>query len=309
LVTEPIYQEMSNSRAFTDTLEDEAIYILREALGQFTNPVILFSGGKDSISLVHLAAKAFWPGPVPFSLLHIDTGHNFEETLRFRDVMVQKHNLKLHIRYVKDSIRLKGLKEEVGPYASRNRLQTHTLLDAISELKIDACIGGARRDEERSRAKERFFSFRNRKGQWDIKNQRAELFDLFNGKIHPGENIRIFPLSNWTEMDVWQYIQKEAIEVPSLYFSHTRDVFMRDGLLWPAHAVVYKQEDEQVFQQTVRFRTIGDMTCTAAFASTASTVQEVINELYISRLSERGSRIDDKRTEAAMEKRKTEGYF
>jgi sulfate adenylyltransferase subunit 2 len=300
---------MSNKSAFTDTLEDEAIYILREALGQFRNPVILFSGGKDSISLVHLAAKAFWPGPVPFSLLHIDTGHNFEETLVFRDALVQKLNLKLHVRYVEDSIRLKGLKEEVGPYASRNRLQTQTLLDAITELKIDACIGGARRDEERSRAKERFFSFRNKAGQWDIKNQRAELFDLYNGRIHAGENIRVFPLSNWTEMDVWQYIQKEGIELPSLYFSHTRPVFERDGLLWPVHEVVFRQENETVQQKTVRFRTIGDMTCTAAFLSSASSVQKVITELQLSQVSERGSRIDDKRTEAAMEKRKTEGYF
>lgn len=300
---------MRINRAFTDALEDEAIYILREALGQFTNPVILFSGGKDSISLVHLAAKAFWPGPVPFSLLHIDTGHNFEETLVFRDALVQKLNLKLHVRYVEDSIHSNGLKEEVGPYASRNRLQTHTLLDAIAELKIDACIGGARRDEERSRAKERFFSFRNETGHWDIKNQRAELFDLYNGRIHAGENIRVFPLSNWTEMDVWQYIQKESIELPSLYFSHTRPVFERDGLLWPVHEVVFRQKNETVQQKTVRFRTIGDMTCTAAFLSSASTVEEVIAELHLSRLSERGSRIDDKRTEAAMEKRKTEGYF
>jgi len=300
---------MSNTSAFCDTLEDEAIYILREALGQFTHPVLLFSGGKDSITLVHLAAKAFWPGPMPFSLLHIDTGHNFEETIKFRDALVQKLNLNLYVRYVEDTIRLKGLKEEAGPYASRNRLQTHTLLDAIAELKIDACIGGARRDEERSRAKERFFSFRNSEGQWDIKKQRAEVFDLFNGRLHPGENFRLFPLSNWTEMDVWQYIYREGIELPSLYFSHSRAVFTRDGLLWPAHEVVFRQKSEMPTQQTVRFRTIGDMTCTAAFLSGASSVQEVINELLLSNLSERGSRIDDKRTEAAMEKRKTEGYF
>lgn len=300
---------MQETIGFTQKLEDEAIYILRETFAQFKNPIILFSGGKDSITLVYLSIKAFWPCPPPFALLHIDTGHNFSETISFRDELVKKLQLKLIVRSVENTIRDKNLKEERGPYASRNQLQTYTLLDAITELNIDACIGGARRDEERSRAKERFFSFRDQFGKWDVEHQRPEVFDLLNGRIHKGEHIRVFPLSNWTEQDVWQYIKREKIELPELYYAHERQVFERDGLIWSADPLVFRSEHEKVLLKTIRFRTVGDMTCTAACESSAKTVDEVIREISTSLLSERGARIDDKRSDAAMEKRKTEGYF
>lgn len=294
---------------FPRQLEDESIYILREVAAQFERPAILFSGGKDSITLVRLAQKAFWPGKIPFPLLHIDTGHNFPETIDFRDWLVKETGAELIVRYVQDSIDAGKVKEETGKYASRNVLQTVTLLDAISELKLDACIGGARRDEEKARAKERVFSVRNDFGQWDPKMQRPELFGMLNGRISLGENVRVFPISNWTEVDVWTYIREEELAVPTIYFSHQRPVIERDGMLWPHSEFLNVQADEIPFEETVRFRTVGDMTCTAALASRATTIDEIIFEIYESRLSERGARIDDKRSEAAMESRKKEGYF
>lgn len=283
---------------------------MREVVGQFDRPVLMFSGGKDSITLVHLALKAFAPGKVPFPLLHIDTGHNFKETLEFRDALVKKYDLHLIVRHVQDSIDRGEVIEEKGKYASRNSLQTHTLLNAIEEFKFDACIGGARRDEEKARAKERIFSVRDDFGQWNEKKQRPELFDLLNGRINHGENVRVFPISNWTELDVWQYIQEEDISIPSIYFSHWRNTFERDSLIWSVDDdIVYREPDEEISLKQVRFRTIGDMSCTAALESTASTVEEIIEEIKTSRLSERGARIDDKRSEAAMEQRKQQGYF
>jgi len=294
---------------YLDELENESIYIMREVAAQFENPVILFSGGKDSITLVHLAVKAFYPAPVPFRLLHVDTGHNFPETIAFRDALMEKLGLDLAVRYVEDSIKKKNIKEESGRYASRNKLQTVTLLDAIEEFGFDACIGGARRDEEKARAKERIFSVRDDFGQWDARNQRPELFDILNGKINPGENVRVFPISNWTELDVWNYIKREKIELPSVYFAHKRNVFMRDGLIWSDSSFIHRDEEEEVFEKEVRFRTVGDMTCTAAVASSAATLDEVIAEIDAAEISERGARIDDKRSEAAMEERKEAGYF
>ncbi len=300
---------MSNT-AKINPLENEAIYIFREVAAQFERPVLLFSGGKDSITLVRLAQKAFYPSKIPFPLMHIDTGHNFPETIEFRDRLVKELGLELIVRNVQDSIDEGKVKEESGKYASRNTLQTTTLLDAIEEFKFDACIGGARRDEEKARAKERIFSVRDDFGQWDEKNQRPELFDMLNGQIELGQNVRVFPISNWTELDVWSYIQKEQIEIPSIYFSHTRATFLRDGLIWSADdAVVYRDEDEQVEERVVRFRTVGDMSCTAAVLSTASDIGTVVQEIRNSTISERGARIDDKRSEAAMEKRKQQGYF
>lgn len=290
-------------------LEEESIYILREVAGQFNNPVLLFSGGKDSIVLAHLSKKAFFPAKFPFFLLHIDTGHNFPETIIYRDKLVDSLNIKLIIRYVQDSINEGKVKEETGKYASRNVLQTITLLDTIQDLRIDACIGGARRDEEKSRAKERVFSIRDTFGQWNEKLQRPELFDMYNGKIHHGENVRIFPISNWTELDVWNYIQKENILVPKIYFSHFREVFERDGQLMPVSKFINLSNGEKTFITAVRFRTIGDMTCTSAISSLAKNVNDIINELVVSKISERGSRIDDKRSETAMEERKKHGYF
>ncbi|MBO6516391.1 MAG: sulfate adenylyltransferase subunit CysD [Bacteroidia bacterium] len=301
---------MSNNVLIQHPLESEAIYIMREVVGQFDRPVLMFSGGKDSITLVHLALKAFAPGKVPFPLLHIDTGHNFKETLEFRDALVKKYDLHLIVRHVQDSIDRGEVIEEKGKYASRNSLQTHTLLNAIEEFKFDACIGGARRDEEKARAKERIFSVRDDFGQWNEKKQRPELFDLLNGRINHGENVRVFPISNWTELDVWQYIQEEDISIPSIYFSHWRNTFERDSLIWSVDDdIVYREPDEEISLKQVRFRTIGDMSCTAALESTASTVEEIIEEIKTSRLSERGARIDDKRSEAAMEQRKQQGYF
>ncbi|MBE7652447.1 sulfate adenylyltransferase subunit CysD [Tenacibaculum finnmarkense] len=292
------------------TLESEAIYIFREVVAQFEKPVLLFSGGKDSITLVRLAQKAFYPAKIPFSLMHIDTGHNFPETIEFRDRLAKELGVELIVRNVQDNIDNGKVKEETGKYASRNMLQTETLLDAIEEFGFDACIGGARRDEEKARAKERIFSVRDDFGQWDEKNQRPELFDILNGRIDLGQNVRVFPISNWTELDVWSYIQKEAIEIPSIYFAHKRKTFVRDGMIWSAEdAVVYREEDEVVQERMVRFRTVGDMSCTAAVLSDAVSIDKVVAEIKESSISERGARIDDKRSEAAMEKRKQQGYF
>ncbi|MFC4096518.1 sulfate adenylyltransferase subunit CysD [Euzebyella saccharophila] len=293
-----------------NALENEAIYIIREVAAQFERPVLLFSGGKDSITLVRLAQKAFWPAKIPFPLMHIDTGHNFPETIEFRDRLVEELGLELIVRNVQDSIDQGKVKEETGKYASRNMLQTTTLLDAIEEFKFDACIGGARRDEEKARAKERIFSVRDDFGQWDEKNQRPELFDMLNGQIELGQNVRVFPISNWTELDVWSYIESENIEIPSIYFAHKRKTFLRDGLIWSAEDdVVFRAEDELVEERIVRFRTVGDMSCTAAVESEANTIAKVVSEIRDSSISERGARIDDKRSEAAMEKRKQQGYF
>jgi sulfate adenylyltransferase subunit 2 len=291
-------------------LENEAIYIIREVAAQFEKPVLLFSGGKDSITLVRLAQKAFYPAKIPFPLMHIDTGHNFPETIEFRDNLVKELGLDLIVRNVQDSIDQGKVKEESGKYSSRNSLQTTTLLDAIEEFKFDACIGGARRDEEKARAKERIFSVRDDFGQWDEKNQRPELFDMLNGEIELGQNVRVFPISNWTELDVWSYIEKEDIDIPSIYFAHTRPTFIRDGLIWSSNdKVVYREEDELVEDRLVRFRTVGDMSCTAAVLSSATDISSVVQEIRESSISERGARIDDKRSEAAMEKRKQQGYF
>lgn len=291
-------------------LENEAIYILREVAAQFEKPVLLFSGGKDSITLVRLAQKAFYPAKIPFPLLHIDTGHNFPETIEFRDRLAKDLGVTLIVRKVQDNIDNGKAKEESGPYASRNSLQTLSLLDAIEEFKFDACIGGARRDEEKARAKERVFSIRDSFGQWDEKNQRPELFDMLNGQIELDQNVRVFPISNWTELDVWNFIKSEAIEIPSIYFAHHRPTFLRDNLIWSYNdAIVYRDESEKVTDRKIRFRTIGDMSCTAAVLSNATDIDTVIEEIKSSSISERGARIDDKRSEAAMEKRKKQGYF
>ena len=291
-------------------LESEAIYIFREVVAQFEKPVLLFSGGKDSITLVRLAQKAFFPAKIPFPLMHIDTGHNFPETVAFRDKLVKELGVELIVRNVQDNIDSGRVKEESGRYASRNMLQTETLLDAIEEFGFDACIGGARRDEEKARAKERIFSVRDDFGQWDEKNQRPEVFDMLNGKIDLGQNVRVFPISNWTELDVWSYIAEEKIEIPSIYFAHKRKTFYRDGLIWSADdEIVYRDEEEKVVERMVRFRTVGDMSCTAAVLSDAVDIAKVVEEIRDSSISERGARIDDKRSEAAMEKRKQQGYF
>lgn len=292
-----------------NALENEAIYIFREVAAQFEKPVLLFSGGKDSITLVRLAQKAFWPAKIPFPLMHIDTGHNFPETVAFRDKLITELGLDLIVRKVQDSIDQGKVKEESGRYSSRNSLQTTTLLDAIEEFKFDACIGGARRDEEKARAKERIFSVRDDFGQWDERNQRPELFDMLNGQIELGQNVRVFPISNWTELDVWSYIKEEQIEIPSIYFAHKRKIFLRDGLIWSHSDHVYQEEDEEVLEKMVRFRTVGDMSCTAAVYSEATGIDAVVQEIRDSTISERGARIDDKRSEAAMEKRKQQGYF
>jgi sulfate adenylyltransferase subunit 2 len=290
-------------------LESESIFILREVAAQFEKPVLLFSGGKDSIVVSYLAQKAFYPAKIPFTLLHIDTGHNFPETIKFRDEWVSRIGAKLTIRLVQSSIDSGRADEETGPYASRNLLQTVTLLDAIEELKFDAAIGGARRDEEKARAKERFFSHRDEFGQWEPKNQRPELWNLFNGRKKMGEHFRVFPLSNWTELDVWSYIERNKIALPSLYFSHKRKVFERQGVVYGHSDFMKLLPEEKVIEMQVRFRTIGDMTCTGATISNAATIKEIIDELLISRVTERGSRIDDQRSENAMEDRKKRGYF
>ncbi len=290
-------------------LEAEAIFILREVAAQFESPALLFSGGKDSIVVAHLARKAFYPSKLPFPLVHIDTGHNFEETIAFRDKYVKKIGAKLIVGLVQDSIDEGKVVEEKGFNASRNGLQTVTLLDTIEKYKFDAALGGARRDEEKARAKERFFSHRDEFGQWDPKNQRPELWNLFNGKKNFGEHFRVFPISNWTEMDVWQYILMEEIELPSLYFAKKREVFLRDGVIMAASEHIQRKEGEEVSKQMVRFRTIGDITCTGAIESEAADLHSIIEEVSTTRVTERGTRADDKRSEAAMEDRKKEGYF
>jgi sulfate adenylyltransferase subunit 2 len=294
---------------YLDHLEAEAIYILREVAGQFEKPALLFSGGKDSITLVHLAQKAFRPGKFPFPLVHIDTGHNFPETISYRDEMIERISEKLIVGYVQDSINQGKVVEQKGKNASRNALQTTTLLDVIEKYQFDACIGGARRDEEKARAKERIFSVRDEFGQWDPKLQRPELWSLYNGKIHKGENVRVFPISNWTELDVWNYIKREQIPLPSIYFSHKRDVITRNGQLMAAAEFLNMDEEDVVTNRSVRFRTVGDMTCTAAVASEAYLIDDIIEEISSSKISERGARMDDKVSEAAMEDRKKGGYF
>ncbi len=290
-------------------LENEAIYIFREIAAQFERPTILFSGGKDSIVLVHLAVKAFYPANIPMPLMHIDTGHNFIETLDFRDELAKKINAQLIVKLVQDSIDKGRAVEEKGINASRNILQTITLLDAIEELKIDAAIGGGRRDEEKARAKERFFSHRDEFGQWDPKNQRPELWNIFNGKKNLGEHFRVFPISNWTELDIWQYIMLEKIDIPSIYYTHKREVFNRSGV-WLANAPFMERKDgENIEIKDVRCRTIGDITCTGLTLSVAETIEDIVIEVAASRTTERGSRYDDKRSETAMEDRKKEGYF
>lgn len=290
-------------------LEDEGIYIMREVAAQFERPVLLFSGGKDSIVMFHLALKAFHPGKVPFPLMHVDTGHNFPEAIAFRDNLVEKYGVELIIGSVQDSIDEGRVEEETGPDASRNALQTVTLLDTLKKHQVDAALGGGRRDEEKARAKERFFSHRDIFGQWDPKNQRPELWNLYNGRKKPGENFRIFPISNWTEMDVWQYIAQEDIEIPNIYFAHERNVFNRRGVWLADTAFINKMDDEEVVTKVVRFRTIGDATCTGAVLSNASTIEDIIQEVASARETERGTRHDDKRSETAMEDRKKQGYF
>ncbi len=292
-----------------DQLEAEAIFILRETAAQFENPALLFSGGKDSIVMAWLARKAFWPARMPFPLVHIDTGHNFVETMTYRDEFVDLIRATLVVGSVQESIDAGRVVEEKGPNASRNKLQTVTLLDTIEKNQYDACLGGGRRDEEKARAKERFFSHRDDFGQWDPKNQRPELWNLFNGRKNPGEHFRIFPLSNFTEMDIWMYIEREKIPLPSIYFTHERDIFERNGSLLAVTEFLKPLDHEQVNRRIVRFRTIGDATCTGAVESTASNLDEVIAEVAAARQTERGTRSDDKRSETAMEDRKKEGYF
>ncbi len=299
--------ELTHLRA----LESEAIHVMREVAAEFERPVLLFSGGKDSIVLARLAEKAFRPGRFPFPLMHVDTGHNFPEVIEYRDRMVERMGERLIVASVQESIDRGRVVEETGPRASRNRLQTTTLLDAIAEHGFDACFGGARRDEERARAKERIFSFRDDFGGWDPKNQRPELWNLYNGRIRKGENVRVFPLSNWTELDVWQYIQEEEVEVPSIYLAHEREVFDRDGMLYATSEFIQRDErDGDPHIASVRYRTVGDMSCTGAVASTASTLEDVVAEIAATRITERGeTRADDRVTEAAMEDRKVAGYF
>jgi len=290
-------------------LESESIYVIREVVAQFENPCMLFSGGKDSIVMFHLAKKAFWPSKVPFPLLHIDTGHNFTETLDFRDALSTQSGTRCIVRKVEDSIKQGKAVDETGINASRNRLQSVTLLDAIEEFKFDAAMGGGRRDEEKARAKERFFSHRDEFGQWNPKNQRPELWNLFNGRKNIGEHFRVFPISNWTEMDVWQYVLMEKIEMPCLYYTHKREVFNRDGVWLAAAPFMRLKNGEKIELLDVRCRTIGDITCTGLTLSRANNLEDIINEVAASRVTERGGRADDKRSEAAMEDRKKEGYF
>ncbi|MBL7722544.1 MAG: sulfate adenylyltransferase subunit CysD [Chitinophagaceae bacterium] len=295
---------------YLEQLEAESIHIFREVAAQFERPALLFSGGKDSITLVHLARKAFSPGAIPFPLVHIDTGHNFPEALQFRDWLTKEVGAELVVRKVEDTILERKLTEPKGKFPSRNWLQTYTLLDTIEEFKFDCCIGGARRDEEKARAKERIFSVRDEFGQWDPKLQRPELWSIYNGRIHKGENVRVFPISNWTELDIWNYIRKEKIDLPSIYFAHEREVIEHEGQLVALSEYVQPAQDDIVIKKSVRYRTVGDMTCTAAVESNAATLDEVINEIISTRISERGeTRIDDKVTEAAMEDRKKNGYF
>ena len=290
-------------------LESESMHVIREVAAQFERPALLFSGGKDSIVMVHLAKKAFYPARIPFPLLHIDTGHNFQETLDFRDKLAKDTGAELLVRYVQDSIDNGRAVEEKGINASRNVLQTVTLLDAIEELKLDAALGGGRRDEEKARAKERFFSHRDEFGQWDPKNQRPELWSTYNGRKRKGEHFRVFPISNWTEMDVWQYILMENIDIPSLYFTHRRQVFKRDDVWMAVDPCLQMKETEEIIELDVRCRTIGDITCTGVTLSKANSLEDIIEEIAATRVTERGGRADDKRSEAAMEDRKKEGYF
>src|SRR5580693_8341780 len=293
-----------------DVLEAESIHVMREVAAEFERPVLLFSGGKDSIVMLALAERAFWPARLPFPVMHVDTGHNFAEVLEYRDRRVQQADARLIVASVQESIDAGRVADETGRWASRNRLQTTTLLDAIEEHRFDAVFGGARRDEEKARAKERMFSFRDEFGQWDPKNQRPELWNLYNTKLHRGEHIRVFPLSNWTELDVWHYIWREELELPSIYFAHQRSVFERDGILLAQNPFVTTGDDEPVFDATVRYRTVGDMTCTGAVESGAVSVGVVISEIAATRITERGqTRADDRASEAAMEDRKREGYF
>jgi len=295
---------------YLEQLEAESIHIFREIAAQFEKPALLFSGGKDSITLVHLAKKAFAPGRIPFPLVHIDTGHNFPEALAYRDKLAEEVKADLVVRKVEDTIKQRNLTEPKGKFASRNWLQTYTLLDTIEEFGFDACIGGARRDEEKARAKERIFSVRDEFGQWNPKLQRPELWGIYNGRIHKGENVRVFPISNWTELDIWNYIRKENIGLPSIYFSHEREVIAHEGQLIAVSGFIQVDDTDTVIKKRVRYRTVGDMTCTAAVESAAATLDEVINEITAARISERGeTRIDDKVTEAAMEDRKKNGYF
>src|SRR3954463_7875008 len=291
-----------------DALESESMHLLREVAAEFERPVLLFSGGKDSVVMLHLALKAFYPARLPFPVMHVDTGHNFTEVIEFRDESVARLNVNLVVASVQESIDKGRVVEEKGPRASRNRLQTTTLLDAIEEHEFDAVFGGARRDEEKARAKERVFSFRDEFGQWDPKNQRPELWRLYNGRHRKGEHIRVFPLSNWTELDIWQYIAEERVEIPSIYFSHKREVFRRDGMLLSVSEYVTLMDDEEPFEAVVRYRTVGDMSCTGAVESTAGTLDDIIAEVAATRITERGAtRADDKVSEAAMEDRKKEG--
>lgn len=292
-----------------DILESEAIFVIREVAAQFERPVMLFSGGKDSILMSYLARKAFYPGRIPFPLMHIDTGHNFPETLEYRDWWMKEIAANLIVRSVADSIRSGRVKEEDGPNPSRNALQTVTLLDALAEFNFDCAVGGARRDEEKARAKERFFSFRDRFGQWDPKNQRPELWNIYNGLKNPGEHFRVFPISNFTELDVWQYIEREQITIPSLYFTHEREVVRRDGVILAVGPYNRPLDGEVTESALVRFRTIGDMTCTGATESSATTIGDIVDEIAATRVTERGGRADDRRSEAAMEDRKKTGYF
>lgn len=296
---------------YLDQLENEAIYILREVAGQFEKPALLFSGGKDSICLVHLALKAFRPGKFPFPLVHVDTGHNFPEALKYRDDLVEKIGEKLVVRKVEDTIKAQKLQDAKGKFPSRNALQTYTLLEVISEFEFDACIGGARRDEEKARAKERIFSVRDEFGQWDPKKQRPELWNIYNGKINKGENVRIFPISNWTELDVWNYIKREKIELPSIYFTHEREVVQTEsGQLMANSEYLQLDPSDIITRKQVRYRTVGDMTCTAAIESEAYHIDDIINEIKEAKISERGAtRMDDRISEAAMEDRKKGGYF
>jgi sulfate adenylyltransferase subunit 2 len=302
----PLHYELS----YLETLEAESIHIFREVAAERERPVLLFSGGKDSIVLLRLAEKAFRPGRFPFPVMHVDTGHNFPEVIEFRDRLIAELGERLIVASVQDSIDAGRVVEETGPRASRNRLQTTTLLDAIAEHRFDAAFGGARRDEERARAKERVFSFRDDFGQWDPKRQRPEPWALYNSRIRQGEHVRVFPLSNWTELDVWQYISQERLEVPSIYYAHTREVFQRDGMLYAHSPYIQLIDGEEVFQSSVRYRTVGDMTCTGAVRSVAGTLEDVVSEIAATRVTERGeTRADDRVTEAAMEDRKREGYF
>ena len=301
---------MRNSTNYLDQLENEAIYILRETAAQFEKPALLFSGGKDSIVLVHLALKAFRPGKLPFPLVHIDTGHNFPEAILFRDYLVKKIGEQLIVGSVEDSIRKYDLKETAGRFPSRNSLQTYALLDTIAENNFDACIGGARRDEEKARAKERIFSVRDDFGQWDPKLQRPELWDVLNGKVQKDHNVRVFPISNWTELDVWNYIKREDLELPRLYFSHERECIEYQDKLVATSSFIQPLPTDTVKVEQVRYRTVGDMTCTAAVPSKAGTIQEIIDDIIQTRVSERGqTRLDDQLSEAAMEDRKIQGYF